>query len=144
MARHKSYDYSQRTMIAIDLEKQLVAGSIEYVIHRLVEERIDIRLFEEKIKNDKTGRPSYDPKILLKIILLAYSRGIISSRKIEQACCENVMFMALSCMQYPDHSTIAHFVSSMEKEIVPLFRDILLVCDEMELLGGTKVLHWTD
>ncbi len=138
MARHKAYDYGQTTMIAIDLEKQLVPGSIEYVIHKLVEERVDIRQFEKKIKNDITGRPAYDQKILLKIILLAYTRGIISSRKIEQACRENVMFMALSCMQYPDHSTIAHFVSGMEKEIMPVFRDILLVCDEMELLGGTS------
>jgi len=45
--------------------------------------------------------------------------------------------MALSCMQYPDHSTIAAFVSSMKDEIIPLFRDILLVCDEENLLGGT-------
>ena len=52
MARHKSYDYGQTTMIAVDLEKQLVEGSIEYVIHKLVEERVDIRLFEKKIKND--------------------------------------------------------------------------------------------
>jgi transposase len=138
MARHKAYDYGQTTMIAVDLEKQLISGSIEYVIHKLVEERIDMRLFERKIKNDKTGRPAYDPKILLKIVLLAYTRGIISSRKIEEACRENVMFMALSCMQYPDHSTIAHFVSGMEKEIMPLFRDILLVCDELELLGETS------
>jgi len=37
----------------------------------------------------------------------------------------------------PDHSTIAAFVSSMEGEILPLFRDVLLVCEESGLLGGT-------
>jgi len=26
----------------------------------------------------------------------------------------------------------------MKEEIVPLFRNVLLVCDEMELLGGTE------
>ena len=39
--------------------------------------------------------------------------------------------------QQPDHSTIAAFVSSMKEEILPLFRDVLLVCEEMNLLGGT-------
>jgi transposase len=80
---------------------------------------------------------AYDPKVLLKVVLLGYSRGLISSRKIEQACKENIVFMALSCSQYPDHSTIAAFVSSMKEEIMPLFRNILLVCEEMNLLGGT-------
>ncbi|MFC1532447.1 transposase [Thermodesulfobacteriota bacterium] len=63
-------------------------------------------------------------------MLFAYSRGLISSRKIEGACKENVTFMALSCGQQPDHSTIANVVSSMKGEILPLFRDVSLVCDE--------------
>ncbi len=46
--------------------------------------------------------------------------------------------MALSCGQMPDHSTIAGFISAMEEEIHPLYRDILLVCDELKLLGGTS------
>ena len=98
---------------------------MEYVIHKLVEERVDIKSFEDKIKNDETGRPAYDPKILLKIILLSYSRGIISSRKIEQACRENVIFMAISGTQCPDHSTIANFVATMEEEkIDPYIPDV--------------------
>jgi len=73
----------------------------------------------------------------LKIVLLAYSRGLITSRQIERACCENVTFIAMSCNQRPDHSTIATFVSSMKDQIKPLFRDILLVCEQENLLGGT-------
>ena len=45
--------------------------------------------------------------------------------------------MALSGNQRPDHSAIAAFVSSMKEEILPLFRDILLVCEQNNLLGGT-------
>jgi hypothetical protein len=45
--------------------------------------------------------------------------------------------MALACGMVPDPSTIAAFVSSMQEEIVSLFRDILLVCEEQGLLGGT-------
>jgi transposase len=137
MARYKTYDYRQRVLLPVSLEDQLMPGTLEFAIHTLVEKRLDMSIFEGKYRNDETGRAAYDPKILLKVVLLAYSRGLISSRKIEQACRENVVFIALACGQQPDHSTIAAFVSSMKDEILPLFRDVLLICEEMNLLGGT-------
>jgi transposase len=137
MAKYKPYNYSQRVMIPVSLEEQLVPGTLEFAIQTLVEDRMDMGVFEERYQNDETGRTAYDPKILLKVVLLGYARGLVSSRKMEQACRENVTFMALTCGQRPDHSTIAAFVSSMKDEIVPLFRDVLLVCEESGLLGGT-------
>lgn len=137
MPKFKTYDYRQRVLLPVSLEDQLMPGTLEFSIHTLVEKRLDMSIFEGKYRNDETGRAAYDPKILLKIVLLAYSRGLVSSRKIEQACRENVVFIALACGQEPDHSTIAAFVSSLKDEILPLFRDVLLVCEEMNLLGGT-------
>jgi transposase len=137
MAKYKHYDYSQDVLIPVSLEKQLVPGTLEFAIHYLVETRMDTSIFDDRYSNDETGRCAYDPKVLLKVVLLGYSRGLIGSRKIERACRENVTFMALSCGQQPDHSTIAAFVSSMKGEILPLFRDVLLVCEEENLLGGT-------
>jgi len=137
MAKFKPYDYRQRVLLPVSLEDQLMSGTLEFAIHTLVDKRLDMSIFQCKYRNDETGRAAYDPKILLKVVLLAYSRGLISSRRIEQACRENVVFMALACGQQPDHSTIAAFVSSMKDEILPLFRDVLLVCEEMNLLGGT-------
>ena len=124
-------------MNAVSLEEQLVPGSLEFAIHTLIETRMDMSVFEDKYKNDATGRSAYDPKVLLKVVLLGYARGLISSRQIERACSENVIFMALSGNQRPDHSTIATFVSSMKDQILPLFCDILLVCEQENLLGGT-------
>jgi transposase/IS5 family transposase len=137
MAKFKTYDYRQRVLLPVSLEDQLMPGTLEFAIHTLVEKRLDMAIFHGKYRNDETGRAAYDPKVLLKVVLLAYSRGLISSRKIEQACRENVVFIALACGQQPDHSTIAAFVSSMKEEIMPLFRDVLLVCEDMNLLGGT-------
>ena len=137
MAKFKRYDYSQKVLIPVSLEEQLVPGSLEFAIHTLIESRMDMSVFDDNYKNDETGRSAYDPKILLKVVLLGYARGLISSRQIERACCENVTFMALSSNQRPDHSTIAAFVSSMKGQILPLFCDILLVCEQQNLLGGT-------
>jgi transposase len=137
MAKYKSYDYSQGVLIPVSLEEQLMPGTLEFAIHTLVETRIDTSIFGVRYNNDETGRLAYDPKILLKVVLFGYSRGLISSRQIERACRENVTFMALSCGEHPDHSTIAGFVSSMRDEVLPIFRDVLLVCEEERLLGGT-------
>ena len=137
MPRYKAYDYDQLVMLPISLENQLVPGTLEYTIHELVENKLDLSVFEGRYNNDDTGATAINPKVLLKVILFAYSRGMISSRQIEQACGENILFMALSCGYRPDHSTIAHFISSMQKEIESIFSNILLVCAELDLLGGT-------
>jgi transposase len=137
MAKYKYYDYSQSVLIPVSFEEQLMSGTLEFAIHTLVETRMDLSIFAGRYKNDETGRSAYDPKVLLKVVLFGYSRGLITSRKLERACQENVVFMALSCGQRPDHSTIAAFVTSMKDEILPLFADVLLVCEEEGLLEGS-------
>jgi len=135
MAKYKEYDYSQGKFIPIHFDRQILPGSFEYSLHYLIDNEIDLSLFELRYKNDETGAPAYDPAILLKIILYGYSRGITSSRKIAQSCEENVIFMALSADTRPHFTTIAEFISSMDQEIIDLFLEILLICDEMRLIG---------
>ena len=137
MARYKPYKYDQMVMVPISLQNQLEPGTLESTIHELVEHHIDLSIFEARYQNDNTGARAIHPKLLLKVILFAYSRGMISSRQIERACSENILFMALSGGYRPDHSTLAHFLSSMQKEIESVFANILLVCEELDLLGGT-------
>ena len=137
MARYKGYDYSQTVLIPVSFENQLLRGTLEFAIQELVERHMDTSIFGSRYKNDERGCAAYEPKIRLKVILLASARGSISSRKIEQAGGENVTFMALACGQGPDHSTLAAFVASLKAEINSLFRAVLLVCAEQDLLGGT-------
>jgi transposase len=122
-------------LIPLSLEERLVPGSLESAIHALIDTRMDMSAFAGKYKNDATGRSAYDPKILLDVVLLGYSRGLISSRQIEKTCFENLSLMALSGNQQPVHSTIATFASPMKDQILPLFCDILLVCEQENLLG---------
>ena len=137
MARYKPYDYDQLMMVPISLEEQLMPGTLEYAIHHVVEERLELGMFDDRYCNDETGRKAIDPKVLIKVVLFGYSRGLITSRSLEQACRENITFMSLACGQKPDHSTIAAFVSSMAKENEPLFTKVLMICEEEGLLGGT-------
>ena len=135
MARCKQYSYSQGKFISVFFDKQILPGTFEYTLSNIVDNELDLSVFDDKYGNDQTGASAYDPRILLKIVLYAYSRGIVSSRKIEQACRENVIFMALSAGTRPHFTTIADFISSMDKEIIHQIRDVPLVCDDLGLIG---------
>ena len=138
MARYKAYDYAQTMLVAVSLAEQLEPGTLEHTIHYVVEKRLDLSGFDGEHRNDETGRAAYDPRVLLKVVLLGYARGMLSSRRLEAACKQNILFMALACGQRPDHSTIAEFVSGMgEERISSLFSQVLLVCEAEGLLGGT-------
>ncbi|WP_281647655.1 transposase [Parendozoicomonas sp. Alg238-R29] len=96
MPRFKPYDTSQNLLLPVNLAEQLVPGSFEHTLNDLVDHEIDTSIFYDHYNNDDTGRLAYAPAMLLKVVLFAYSRGITSSRKIEKACRENIVFMALS------------------------------------------------
>lgn len=135
MARYKPYDYRQTKMLPVRFEEQILPGTFEHTLNRLIDESIDLTVFQARYRNDDGGAPAYDPAVLLKIILLAYSRGITSSRQIERLCRENVLFMAISADSQPHFTTIAHFIATLDREISKIFRDVLLVCDEAGLIG---------
>jgi transposase len=135
MARYKDYNYDQSKLLPINFSEQILPGSFEYTVNYLVDNELDLSVFESRYKNDETGSPAYDPAILLKIIFSAYARGYISSRSIERLCRENIIFMALSADSQPHFTTIASFISNMSDVIQPLFLEVLMVCGNAGLIG---------
>lgn len=139
MPRFKPSDYEQDLLLSVALGKQIVKGSLDWAIHELIEHRIDLTNLDKRYNNDRTGAPAYNPRVMLKIVLAGYSRGILSSRRLEQTCKENVVFMALTCGATPDHSTIAGFVTNLDEQAMHIFQEILMVCEQEDLLEGTHL-----
>jgi len=137
MARYRDRSREQAYMLPVHLADQLQPGTFEHTIDYLVDNEIDLSVFETRYDNDETGAPAYDPAVLLKVVLFAYSRGITSSRQIARACEENVVFMALSADSRPHFTTIAEFISSMSDQIESVFTDVLTVCYTEGLIGKT-------
>src|SRR5919206_4083132 len=100
MPRFKVVDYSSR-LLPVDLSRQLLPGTFEFALHHLLEHEIDLSEIESRYCNDEVGASAYEPRILLKIVLLAYARGIVSSRGMQTACRDNVQFIALSGERSP-------------------------------------------
>ncbi|AHC15403.1 transposase [Salinispira pacifica] len=135
MPRFKDYSYDQQLMLPITLSKQILPGTFEYTLHVLFSEKLDLSVFYDRFQNEETGAPAFDPAVLLKIILFAYSRGITSSRRIARFCDENIVCMALSADTHPHFTTIADFISSMDKECIDLFTKVLAICYSENLIG---------
>lgn len=135
MAEYKPYDLTQTKMIPLSYADQVIEGSFEYALNDIVESHLDLSVFDARYCNDATGRLAYDPRILLKVVLYGYYKGIISSRALAEACRRNVVFMALSADTRPHFTTIAAFVSELYREIASLFRDVLLIASELGLIG---------
>ena len=134
MARYKTIDTSPR-FLPVDLSQQLLPGTFEYALNHLLDRELDLSGLDERFRNDLTGAPAYPPAVLLKLILFAYSRGIVSSRSIERACQEHVTFIALCGDQAPHFTTIAAFIRDLQDEIADVFTQVLLLCDAQGLIG---------
>jgi transposase len=134
MARYKAIDMSPR-FLAVDLSRQFLPGTFEHALNELLEHDIDLSDLDSRYCNDETGATAYPPAMLLKVILFAYSQGIVSSRGIERACREHVTFIALSGDSTPHFTTIADFVSSLGADISNIFTQVLFICDCQGLIG---------
>ncbi|MBS4095564.1 MAG: transposase [Sulfuricella sp.] len=122
-------------LLPVDFDKQVQPGSFEHALCHLVDHELDLAAFRTRHKNDIEGAPAFDPAVLLKIVLLAYSRGIVSSRKMEAACRENVLFIAVSGDSQPHFTTLAAFVSEMGDLAAKLFAQVLVLCNRQGLIG---------
>lgn len=136
MPKFIPYNHDQNAMVVINFRDQLQPGTFEHAIHYLINNKLDLSIFNSAYANKDSGRPAYDPAILLSVILFAYSKGITSSREIEWNCTNNIIFKALSCDTVPHFTTIASFISSHPQAIEALFNQILLICHEQGLLGN--------
>lgn len=134
MARYKHIDTSPR-FLAVDLQRQLLPGTFEHALNHLLDREIDLTGFDVRYANDVTGASAYPPAMLLKVVLFAYSQGIVSSRAIERACREHITFIALSGDSQPHFTTIAGFISTLGDGIAAIFSQVLLICDRQGLIG---------
>jgi hypothetical protein len=60
-----------------------VAGELHYSLHYLIDNEIDLSLFDTRYRNDEMVAPAYDPAILLKIIKMrncVTNRGSLDER----------------------------------------------------------------
>lgn len=80
-----------------------LARAIDDIVEKLGLERLNR-------KHEHTpGEPAYDVRVLVKVLIYSYARGITSSREMARQCEESIAFRYLTRNQFPDFRTISLF-----------------------------------
>jgi transposase len=90
----------------------------------------------DKARCADTGRPPYDPAVLLKLYLYGYLHRVRSSRMLEAECQRNMEMIWLTGKQAPDFKTIADFRKDNLKPLQAVARQFTRLCRKLELFGG--------
>ena len=135
MARYYDVQADLR-FLALDLSEQLRPGTFEHALAYLIDHELDLTHFDARYRNDHTGAPAYPPAMLLKVVLFAYSQGLLSSRAMARACARDATFIALSGDHQPHFTTIAQFISSLGDDIATVFGAVLAICQQQGLIGA--------
>jgi len=138
MARYKHTDIEegQSIFLTVNLKEQLMPGTFEYMLNDLIGKKIDISMFDDNYKNDKTGAKAIPPAVLVKLIIYGYSKGLKSSRKLMALNSENIIAKALTGDMNIHWTTIADFIASNGEKFQEVFMKVLTYCTELGLIGG--------
>src|SRR3989337_4139452 len=111
----KLYIQAQRSLVPPSWDELIPANHQVRVVNRAVE-RIDIEPLLKKYKGG--GTSSYHPRMMLKVLVYAYTQRIYSSRQIAKALRENVNFLWLSGGNRPDFRTVNGFRGEKMKGVI--------------------------
>jgi transposase len=107
---------------------------------------LDLSSFYRSLRADGRGGASYNPELMLGVLLYAYCVGERSSRRIEGRLCDDVAFRVIAANQQPDHATLARFRRRHQDAIGEVFSQVLGLCVAEGLvevgvvaIDGTKI-----
>ncbi|WP_327749661.1 transposase [Streptomyces europaeiscabiei] len=104
-----------------------------------VVELLDLSAFENSYRDDGQGGVAYPPASLIALLLYCYSKGVRSSRRIEQACWDDVGCRIITANRRVDHSTVARFVRRHRAALNSLFVQVLSLCGRRGLVDLSAV-----
>jgi transposase len=138
------HDRSEALFYYFRLEDQVP----ETHLLRLIEKHIRFAFVRERLKQSysETGRPSIDPELLLRILLIGYLYGISSERKLVEELGMHLAWRWFTGLGFdqeiPHHSTFSknrHGRFQESKLFEELFEQIVLQCVEVGLVHGTHL-----
>ena len=140
----KPYHQHQMRLLPLDLSEMIPENHKVRVVDEIVE---SLDLSRLKALYPGGGAPAYDPRMMLKVIMFAYSDGIYSSRKISEATRSNIYFLWLTGCASLDHMTINRFRTERMREVFEdIFTEVVLMLAERGFvsldtyfLDGTKL-----
>lgn len=134
-------DRATPMLLPMDMRDWVAANDSVHFILEAVEH---VELHHFKLKQTRSGKAQYPPRMMLALLIYCYSHGIFSSRKIEGATYRDIYVRYLTADTHPDHDTICSWRNANEKAISTCFVEVLKLARELKLLKlGTIAIDGT-
>ena len=105
----RSCDLNQAYLLPPSLQDWLPEGHLARFVADVVETLDLSGIYAKYEERDGRGLAAYDPRMMVRLLIYGYCRGVAGSRRIERATYEDLAFRYLAADQHPDHDTIASF-----------------------------------
>ena len=131
-------DRSQGTLFPERLDDYVAEENPVRVIDVFIDD-LDISGLSFKAEPAATGRPGYQPKMMLKLYVYGYLNCVQSSRRLEREAQRNIELMWLTGRLAPDFKTIADFRKDNGEAIRLVCREFVMLCKKLNLLSDKLV-----
>ena len=148
LTKNTNDNYTIRQLkLPLDIEKIIDISDPVYSFSEIMDS-IDFTIYFA-VKESKTGRPKYNPTIMLKVILFSFmENGYLSLRKMEKSCKTDIRYMwLLDGMAAPSFATFGNFIrEELTDSIENIFlaiNQVIFEKDQVDLnhvyIDGTKI-----
>ena len=134
--RYVVIDRQTPMLLPVDLRDWVAKDDLVHLILEVVEQ-CDLGLARSNERG--SGSEQYPPGMMLALLIYAYSRGVFSSRRIEQLSYESLSVRYLCANTHPDHDTIAKFRRENGALFKECFTQVLLLARELKLVRVGKL-----
>lgn len=130
--RYKQYNPDQMMLLPPSFQDLIAPDSPVWLIIELINEKAVKGLETSK---SEEGNAAYNPLMMTRLIVWAYSQKLHSSRQIQRSTHKDVEVMYLCDMQHPDFRTICNFRRKHSEFLSSMYKKIYRTAYEMKLTG---------
>lgn len=144
--RYRPWETDRTYLLPPSTRDWLPDGHLASFILDVVEE-LDISAIEEPIQaRDPRGERSYDPRMMVALLLYGYASGVFSARRLARATWTDVGARVIAAESHPHFTTINDFRLVHHDALAALFLQVLKMCEKAGLvdlghiaIDGTKI-----
>ena len=123
-------ELNQRLMFPTNVF-DLLSEDHECYLYEDIFKQLDTSELEEHYS--ELGQRAYHPKLIVSILIYAYSRGVFSSREIERRCNEDLSFMYIANMNCPNFRVLSDFRKNNATFFHDCFKQTVKLAIELKL-----------
>lgn len=123
-------EFNQRQLFPSNIF-DLLPDDHECYLYNDIFQQLDTSSLENQYS--RKGQNAYHPRLIVSILIYAYSQGVFSSRQIERRCHEDLSFMYIAGMNCPNFRVLSDFRKNNSEFFHECFKQSVLLAMELGL-----------